>query len=104
MRLIAAGELAGAWASFGGIGAQWATSAQIASLGLMQNQEIAARVIEAQNSDWRKLARGRRDFAKAAHQLSEPYQPRILRVAADQREDLEGRVNEAGKGEKHGTE
>ena len=33
MRFIMAGELAGAWASFGGIGAQWTDLAQVALTG-----------------------------------------------------------------------
>ena len=51
MRFFAAGELAGARDSLGEVGAQWANLAQIALAGLMQNQETAAWVLEAQNAD-----------------------------------------------------
>ena len=72
MRLIVAGDLAGARGSFGGIGAQWANLTQFASGGLAQDPETAARAVEAQNAYWQRLVRDRRDNTEVARQLPGP--------------------------------
>ena len=64
MRVIAAGELAGAGGSFWGTGARLPPLAQIALLAFSGYEETSARALEAQNTDWQRLARDCRDVAK----------------------------------------
>ena len=54
--------------------------------------------MEAQNTDWQQLARVRRDIAKVARRLAEPYQEQITCVTAEQRQDLEACIGEPGRG------
>ena len=102
MRFVVAGELAGARGNLGGIGAQWGNLAQIAVAGLVRNQERAARVPEAQNLGWRRLARDRRGITKEAHQLPGPYQPRVMRVITGRRKDSDARIGDPGERKKRG--
>ena len=95
---MAAGALAGARDSFGAVGAEWTNLAQTALGGLTQSQETAARVLEAQNSDWRQLARDLRDISKAVRLQPGPYHSRVTLSAADQQEDGKARADEAGSG------
>ena len=64
MRVIAAGELAGARGSFGGTEDQLTHLAQIALLALTGYEGTSARALGAQNTDWQRLARDCRDIAK----------------------------------------
>ena len=65
--------------------------ANVALVGFANNQEAAARLRAAQNSEWQQVARDRGDLAKVKQQLMDPYQPRIARTIADQQKDWESR-------------
>ena len=59
-----------------------ASLANVAFVASAGNQESAAKTHELQNAEWRQLARGRRDMSKVKQQLTEPYQPNIIRALA----------------------
>ena len=56
MRLITAGDIAGAWEDFGSIGPQLTKLADVAWVGFTNNQEAAAKIHETQDTEWRQLA------------------------------------------------
>ena len=104
MRFNLVGEPAEARGILGGIRAQRANVANIRLMAVERNQETSARAYETQNTVWRQLGRGRRDISEVARQLSEPYQPRILRAAADRREEFEARAGEFTEGNPRGRD
>ena len=85
MRCIVAGGVAGVWGDCGGIGPQLANLVNVALVGFTGNQEAAAELHGAQDTESRQLARDRRDLSGAERQLLEPHQPRIMRTLAGQK-------------------
>ena len=99
LRCIAAGELAGARHEFGGIGPLLANLATVGSVAFASNQESAAKLREARNAEWRRLAIGRRDFSMVKRQLAEPYQLRTTRALAKQKKACGVRARKPVAGE-----
>ena len=95
LRAIVAGEVAGAWEKFGGLGAQLNNMAEVMETALKTNQETAARLITEQNQEWQQLARDRHDINQIAEQLKQPNQLILSRVIEDQKKDF---LNRAEKG------
>ena len=95
LRAIVAGEVAGAYEKFGGLGAQLNNMAEGMEIALKTNQETAARLIYEQNQEWQQLARDRHDIKQIAEQLKQPNQLIISRVIEDQKKDF---ANRAEKG------
>ena len=95
LRAIVAGEIAGAWEKFGGLGAQLNNMAEVLETALKTNQETAARLITEQNQEWQQLARDRHDINQIAEQLKQPNQLILSRVIEDQKKDF---LNRAEKG------
>ena len=58
-RYVIAGEIAGAWAKFGGLGALLSNLASTTELSVIQNVETASRFERAQSAAWFHLARER---------------------------------------------
>ena len=52
LRATVAGEIAGAWEEFGGLGAQLTNLAEVMEAVLKTNQETAATLIHEQNQEW----------------------------------------------------
>ena len=95
MRAIVAGEVAGDWEKFGGLGAQMTNMAEVMEVALKKNQEIAAKLLYEQNREWQQLARGRRDINQIGVQLRQPNQLILSRVIGDQMKEF---LNRAEKG------
>ena len=95
MRAIVAGEVAGAWEQFGGLGAQMTNMAEAMEVGLKTNQETDAKLIYEQYQEWKQLARNRHDIKQIAEQLRQPDQLVVSRVIEDQKKDF---LNRAEKG------
>ena len=89
---------------WGGVGALWASPAQIALLAVTGSHGPSARKLEARGADWQQLARDRRDMAEVAHQPSEPYQQGIARLTASQRREFVVRAGERGHGGHRGRD
>ena len=94
MRFIIAGESAGAWGMFGGIGLKWANLHYVFAVGVTTNQATAARLMEARNAECQQTARGRRDPTQTETQLT------ILRATDGQRRDCNPRCADEHKGAK----
>lgn len=96
LRAIVAGEVAGAWEKFRGLGAQLNSMAEVVEVALKTNQETAARLITEQNQEWQQLARDRHDINQIAEQLKQPNQLILSRVLEDQKKDFLNRAEKGG--------
>ena len=97
MGAMVAGEVAGTWEKFGGLGAQMPNLAEVMEVALKTNQETAAKLIYEQNQEWQQLARGRRDINQIAVQLRQPNQLILPRAIEDQKKEFPNRAEKGTK-------
>ena len=95
-RAMVAGEIAGAWGKFGGLGSQLTNLAEVMAVA-PKNQETAAKLTHEQNQEWQQLARGRRDINRIAAQLRQLNQLTLSRAIEDQKKELLGRAEKGKK-------
>ena len=105
MTTMVAGELAGArimeeiepqWE----IGPQWAKLPTVISAAVQAFGETAAPKMEAQDREWRRMARDRRGAKRIGSQSQEPHLPKFTRVADDQRREFATGNSDVGKEDK----
>ena len=98
LRYIIAGELAGAWAEFGGLGAMLANLASVMELPVLQNMETACRFERAQNAAWTHLARERGSLQIIRDELVEVNRDRLEQVVNGQISEFNDRHKKRGGG------
>ena len=84
LRYIVAGELAGAWTKFGGLGAMLTNLASILELSVLQNMETACRFEKSQSAAWSHLARERGSLQIIKEELVRINRDRLHQVVNDQ--------------------
>ena len=84
LRYITAGELAGAWSNFGGLGAMLTNLAAILELSVLQNMEAACRFEKTQSAAWSHLARERGSLQIIKEELVKINRDRLHQVVSDQ--------------------
>ena len=91
LRYIIAGEAAGAWEAYVGLGATLARLAHILKLSVAQNMEIAYRFERAQSLRWSQLARERGNLDTIREELAKVCRGRIQQRTSDQVAEFRGR-------------
>ena len=66
---IAAGDVAGAWGKFGGMGARLTSLANLLAAAPRTNQVTAARLVATQDREWQRTPRGRHDVKRIESKL-----------------------------------
>ena len=95
LRAVVAGEIAGGWDKFSGMGTRLTNLANVAAVAPRTSQETAARLEEDQK--WKEIARGRLDVKQIASQRNHPSLRRAARVTEDQRRGFASRSSDKGK-------
>ena len=91
LRYVVAGELAGAWAKFGGLGALVANLASMLELSVIRNMETAIRFERAQSAAWPHLAQERGSLQTAKEELVKINRGRLHQCVNDQISEFAGR-------------
>ena len=84
LRYIVAGEVAGAWDAFGGMGAMLSHLAHLHKLSATQNMETSFRFERAQSAKWSQLARNRGGPEAIKADLRILYRESLAQCASDQ--------------------
>ena len=84
LRYIIAGEVAGAWDAFGGMGAMLSHLAHLHKLSVTQNMETSFRFERAQSTKWSQLARNRGDPEVIKSELRTLNRESLAQCASDQ--------------------
>ena len=96
LRIMVAGEPAGAWGEFGGHGSQLRLLPNHIEACIENNAEVLARPSEEERGLLSHMARGRMDPSELAPIISEPDRGRRLRVADEQRSAYHPRAVQTG--------
>ena len=97
---MVAGEIAGAWARFGDLGAQLTNPTNVLAVALQTNQKKAAKRVETEGREWQQIARARHGVKRIVAQIKQPDLLTIDRVTEDQHRDFAPRNSEIGKEDK----
>ena len=98
LRMTAAGEEAGAWGKFGGMGAQAPNRKFIMELALRTNPKTASKFLTEQNRELQRISRGRQDIKLIESQFRRPDQLLTSRVLEDKQEEYKARAEKGRKG------
>ena len=104
LRVIVAGDLAGAWDKFGGFGAQLCLLSSHLEACIENNTEVMARLADEENEVLSHMARSRMDPKEVFSVISDPDRDRRLRVVDEQRRayHLRSSQSQAAKRSRHG--
>ena len=97
IRMIVAGEIAGAWKRFGGLGPQLQNLAAILEISVKHNQEVAWKFASEQFRELQMLARGRHDPELIKGHLMTPDPAILARVIEDQNKEYKERTDKSRK-------
>ena len=104
LRVIVAGDLAGAWDKFGGFGAQLCLLSNHLEACIENNTEVMARLADEENEVLSHMARSRVEPKEVTSAISDPDRDRRLRVVDEQRRayHLRSAQSQAAKRSRHG--
>ena len=97
IRMIVAGEIAGAWKRFGGLGPQLQNLAAILEISVKHNQEVAWKFASEQFRELQMLARGRHDPELIKGHLMTPDPAMLARAIEDQNKEYKERTDKSRK-------
>ena len=97
IRMIVAGEIAGAWKKFGGLSLQLQNLTAILEISVKHNQEVAWKFASEQFRELQMLARDRHDPGLIKGHLATPDPAILARVAEDQNKEYKERTDKSRK-------
>ena len=97
IRMIVAGEIAGAWQKYGGLSLQLQNLAAILEISVKRNQEVAWKFASEQFRELQMLARDRHDPRLIKGHLTTPDPAILARVVEDQNNEYKERTDNSQK-------
>ena len=97
IRMIVAGEIAGAWKKFGGLSLQLQNLTAILEISVKRNQEVAWKFASEQFRELQMLARDRHDPRLIKGHLTTPDPAILARVVEDQNKEYKERTDKGRK-------
>ena len=97
IRMIVAGEIAGAWKRFGGLSLQLQNLTAILEISVKRNQEVAWKFASEQFRELQMLARDRHDPRLIKGHLTTPDPAILARVVEDQNKEYKERTDKSRK-------